>query len=32
VERRDRALMLVHPRNHQFLRMLRSKLRWGEHP
>lgn len=32
VQRRTRSLMLVHPRNHQFLRMLRSKLRWGEHP
>jgi NAD+ kinase len=32
VQRRPQSLMLVHPRNHHFLRMLRSKLRWGEHP
>lgn len=32
IERSDKPLTLVHPRNHQFLRMLRSKLRWGEHP
>jgi NAD+ kinase len=32
IHRRAKSLMLVHPRNHQFLRMLRSKLRWGEHP
>lgn len=28
----DQPLTLVHPRNHYFLRMLRAKLRWGEHP
>ncbi len=32
VQRRPQPMMLVHPRNHHFLRMLRSKLRWGEHP
>jgi NAD+ kinase len=32
VQRHPQSLMLLHPRNHQFLRMLRSKLRWGEHP
>ncbi|AGA34791.1 NAD kinase [Thioalkalivibrio nitratireducens DSM 14787] len=32
VERRAEPLTLVHPRHHHFLRMLRSKLRWGEHP
>lgn len=32
VQRRSKSLMLLHPRNHNFLRMLRSKLRWGEHP
>jgi len=32
VQRRAKSLMLLHPRNHHFLRMLRSKLRWGEHP
>ncbi|MFO8004756.1 NAD(+) kinase [Thioalkalivibrio sp.] len=32
IQRRPQPLMLLHPRNHHFLRMLRSKLRWGEHP
>jgi NAD+ kinase len=32
IQRRAQSLMLLHPRNHHFLRMLRSKLRWGEHP
>jgi len=32
IERRKKSLMLLHPRNHHFLRTLRSKLRWGEHP
>ncbi len=32
IQRRQQSLMLLHPRNHHFLRMLRSKLRWGEHP
>lgn len=32
VQRHPQSLMLMHPRNHRFLRMLRSKLRWGEHP
>ncbi|MGM0811696.1 MAG: NAD(+) kinase [Pseudomonadota bacterium] len=32
VQRAAESLTLLHPRNHNFLRMLRSKLRWGEHP
>ena len=32
IQRRQKSLLLLHPRNHHFLRMLRSKLRWGEHP
>ncbi|WP_019021216.1 MULTISPECIES: NAD(+) kinase [unclassified Thioalkalivibrio] len=32
IRRREYGMTLIHPHNHQFLRMLRSKLRWGEQP
>ncbi|WP_018145341.1 NAD(+) kinase [Thioalkalivibrio sp. AKL6] len=32
IHRREQALTLIHPREHHFLRVLRTKLRWGEQP
>ncbi|WP_018865360.1 MULTISPECIES: NAD(+) kinase [Thioalkalivibrio] len=32
IRRRERNLALIHPREHHFLRVLRTKLRWGEQP
>jgi NAD+ kinase len=32
IRRREQALTLIHPHGHHFLRVLRTKLRWGEQP